>query len=148
MPVGARPEPDLAGYREAQLTLITKLGADVPFFTPVAQAWPPGTPIDPESGQPFDPSVEALSSGFSSASVRVGVAIRPVGVNQDNMLSALGVMEEGKGLLIAPKAAYENNNLAGATECEVHGERWTIEQADLDGIGQEAHRYLLHISQL
>lgn len=143
-----RPEPDLAGFREAQLTLIAKLGADVPFFSPVAPSYPPGTPIDPESGQPFDPSIAALASGFTSAAVRCGVAIRPVGVQKDNMLSALGIMEEGKGLLLVPQLAYENANLDGATQCEVHGERWTIEQRDLDGIGTETHRYVLHISQL
>jgi hypothetical protein len=143
-----RPEPDLAGYREAQLTLIAKLGADVPFFTPLPESWDPDVPLDPETSRPFDPSIEPLASGWASASVRCGVAIRPLGVNEDATMTALGLMEEGKGLLLVPKLAYEENNLAGATECEVHGERWTIEQRDLDGIGSEAHRYLVHISQL
>lgn len=148
-----RPEPDLAGYREAQLTLVAKLGADVPFFTPTATTYPAGTKMDPETGQPFDPTILPTASGFASAAVRCGVAIRPVGlsrrgISDDTRLAALGLITEGEGILIVPTADFEANDLDAATECEVHGDRWEITQRTPDGIANVEHRRLVYIRQL
>lgn len=145
-----RPEPDLTGFREAQLTLIAKLGADVPFFTPVAETYPPGTPLDPESGKPFDPTVQPQASGFASAVVRAGVAIRPIGggLADSSIQNALGLLEEGQGVLLVPSTDYDNADLDHATEVEVHGDRWEITQRTPDGIANVDHRRLVYIKQL
>lgn len=148
-----RPEPDLTGYREAQLTLIAKLGGDVPFFSPTVTTWPPGTVLDPESGVPYDPTILPTASGFASASVRCGVAIRPVGLSRrgiadDAVINALGLIEEGEGILIVPVADYDANNLDAATQVEVHDDRWEITQRTPDGIGNVEHRKLVYIRQL
>lgn len=144
-----RPEPDLAGFREAQLTLIAKVGADVPFFSPTTPTWPAGTKIDPETHEPFDPTIAPLASGFASASVRCGVAIRPVGANllDTTVQTALGLLEEGQGVLIVPTTEYEANDLDGATEVEVHGDRWEVSQRTPDGIANVEHRRLVYIRQ-
>lgn len=146
-------EPDLAGYREAQIRLVSNLGTTVPFFTPTAEVYAPGTPIDPETDRPFDPTVAPLASGFSSAGVKCGVAIRPVGLSRrgiedDVAATALGLIEEGTGILIVPRQDYLDNDLDTATEVEVHGERYEITQSEEDGLADETHRFLVYIKQL
>jgi hypothetical protein len=145
-----RPEPDLAGFREAQLTLVAKTGADVPFFTPVPKTYPPGTLLDPEAGTPYDPTIQPQASGFASASVRCGVAIRPIDRAMDDktVQSALGLLEEGQGVLIVPSTDYDENDLDHATEVEVHGDRWEITQRTPDGIANVDYRRLVYIRQL
>jgi hypothetical protein len=145
-----RPEPDLAGYREAQLTLIAKVGADVPFFTPVAKTYPPGTLLDPQSGTPYDPTIRPQASGFASAAVRCSVALRPIDRAMDDktVQNSLGLLEEGQGVLIVPSIDYDENDLDHATEVEVHGDRWEITQRTPDGIASVDHRRLVYIRQL
>jgi hypothetical protein len=148
-----RPEPDLAGYREAHTTLVAKLGNTVPFFIPVEEQYAPGTVLDPETNRPYDPTIEPMASGFASAAVKCGVAIRSVGLSRrgtddDSKLTALGVVEVGQGILIVPVEDFDGNELDEATECEVHSERYEITQTDRDGIGEEVHRVLVYIQQL
>lgn len=144
------PEPDLAGFREAQLTLIAKVGADVPFFTPIATTWPVGTKMDPESDTPYDPTILPLASGFSSAAVRCGVALRPVPrtLEDQTVQNALGFLEEGHGVLIVPSTDYDTHDLDAALQVEVHGDRWEITQRTPDGIANVDHRRLVYIKQL
>lgn len=146
-----RPSPDLTGYREAQVALIAQLGTDIPFFLPAETVWP-DVPLDPETGQPFDPTTAPLSSGFSSAVVRCGTAIRPIGLSRrgitdDNGYTAVGRFEDGEGVLIVPMADYLDATLDDATECEVYRERYEITQRDEDGIGDVDHRMIVHIRQ-
>lgn len=141
-----RPEPDLNGYREAQIAMIAKLGTNVEFFMPVEEQYPEGTILDPETGQPYDPTVEPTASGFTSATVRCAVALRPVTASKDEVLAAaIGRIEEGEGLLIVPRGDYEDNDLDEATQAAVYGERYEITQKNLDGLGDEPHRVLVWI---
>lgn len=146
-------DPDLAGYREAQVRLIAKLGSDVEFFTPTDVIWPPGTILDPETQQPYDPETEPQSSGFSSASVRCGLAIRPIGLSRrgvadDDLTTAIGRIEEGEGVLIVPIEDYDANRLDEATRATVYGEPYEITQTDGDGLAGQIHRKLVWIRQI
>lgn len=148
-----RPEPDLAGFREASVTLREKFGQDVPFFSPTTTSYPPGTSLDPESGQPFDPTIQPTASGFASAVVRVGVVFRPMGlsrrgVEDDIKETAIGNLEEGTVVLISDPADYEAH-LTDATECIVQDERYTLTQVEHDRMGNGPyHRVLLYAEQM
>lgn len=146
-----RPSPDLTGYREAQVRLVAELGSDVPFFLPTQTTYPEGAILDPESGTPYDPTV-LPSSGFTSATVRCGVAIRPIGLSRrgiadEETLSAFGRFEEGEGVLILPIEDFEDNNIDQATECIVYNERYEISQHDEDGLADFNHRAIVYIRQ-
>lgn len=147
-----RPTPDLTGYREAQVKLIAELGNDVPFFLPTTTTYPAEAVLDPETSLPYDPSVLPTSSGFTSASVKCGIAIRPIGLSRrgiadEETLSAFGKFEEGEGVLLVPIADFEENDLADATECEVYNERYEISQHDEDGLANVNHRAIVYIRQ-
>jgi hypothetical protein len=139
-----RPEPDLVGYREAQVALIAKLGSDVEFFLPAETVWPENAILDPETGTPYDPTVLPLSSGFSSAVVRCGVSRRHPD-KDDALATAIGDAIDTEGLLIVPLADYEEADLDEATEARVNGSLYEITQTESDGLGGEIHRKLLSI---
>ena len=147
-----RPTPDLTGYREAQVALIAQLGSEVEFFSPSQVVWPEGAILDPETQEPYDPTVVPLSSGFSSASVKCGIAIRSVGlsrrgISDDEHLTAIGEFEDGEGVLLVPIEDFEANDLDEATEATIYGERYDITQTEEDGLASDPHRIIVYIRQ-
>ena len=52
------PRPDLDGFAEAQGRLRQMIGVDAVFLVDGEPIWPAGTPIDPETGKPYDPFLE------------------------------------------------------------------------------------------
>lgn len=143
-------DPDLPGFREAQVLLRQKFGEDVPFFTPTETKYPSGTPLDPESGLPYDPTVLPEASGFASASVRASVVFRPIqGLGDSAKTTPIGDIEEGRVVVMVSPEDFEEEDLEDATELEVHGERYRIKQTEYDQLGDgPAHRVIVHGEEL
>jgi hypothetical protein len=141
-------EPDLNGFRDAMVTLTEKLGADVPFFKPTATVWPSGVPLDPETGAPYDPTIEPQASGFASAAVRCSVVSRNAQALKDEALAAaIGEVEESEVVLVCSVADFDAH-VDGATKVLIYGEELEITQSDLDGIGQgPPHRAIVRARQ-
>lgn len=74
------PGPDLTAFREAQAALRSEMGTDVDFLVPVPPDWPAGTRLDPETGQPYDPTIDPLpgTGGTTPVTKRVGLIYRTV----------------------------------------------------------------------
>lgn len=125
--------PDLTGFREAQRRLRDAFGQDVTFHWPPTQTWPEGTRLDPESGQPYDPTVKPVASAPRSAVVKADVASSP-GRKDSTDTTAFGELEVGDVLLIVnPEDALA---VAGATRFELpNGERYAVRATRDDGIG-------------
>lgn len=140
-------DADLAGFRDAQVLLRAKLGRDVPFFTPSATTYPPGTALDPESGQPYDPTILPTASGFASAAVRATVVMPgATPIRDDVVMNALGEIEVGEAALVVGAEEYDTNNLEAATKVELYGEEYEITQQNLDSIGDgPPHRAILRV---
>lgn len=143
-------EPDLEGFRDAQVLLREKFGEDVPFFTPTPTTYPPGTPVDPETGLPYDPTILPEASGFASAVVRASVVFRPIrGLSDDTRTTPIGNIEEGEVVVMVGPEDFEEEELDEATEMEVHGERYRIKQTETDQLGDgKPHRVVVHGEQL
>ena len=145
--------PDLEGFREAQATLRSQFGEDVPFFTPTETTYDPSVPLDPETGTPYDPTIAPTASGFASAVVRASVVYRPMGLSRrgiedDVQTTAVGNLEEGQIVLIVDPDDYEAE-LTEATECEVHEERYLLGQVDFDRLGEGPyHRVIMYAEQM
>jgi hypothetical protein len=63
------PQADLAGFADAQSRLRNQFAEEVTFMYPEQFAWPAGTPIDPETDEPYDPTVEPITASAASAVV-------------------------------------------------------------------------------
>jgi hypothetical protein len=123
-------EPDLAGFAEAQQRHRTKFGEDVVFLGEVTAVFPGGTPLDPETGDPYDPALQPTSSGQASAVVRCTVAWRSA--SEEGGGSAGGWFEAMHITLSADIA--ERAKIDGKMYARVRGIRYLITQAEPDGI--------------
>jgi hypothetical protein len=134
--------PDYAGYKEAQERLRNQLGEAVVLLAPLVATYPPGTVIDPESGEPLDPLVKPTASGEASALVKGRVAYTPVrrgGVPQAGA-TPIGWMSEANIVVILSSGAA--SAAKGAAAMVVREERYAIRDAQVDGIAG-IDRYLL-----
>jgi len=69
--------PNIAGFMEAQSRLRNLLGSSATFRVPVGATYPPGTPVDPQSGRPYDPTIQPTTPASTIDKVhKVGVVLR------------------------------------------------------------------------
>lgn len=135
-------QPDIEGLKSAQVRLRSAFGKDVTFYTPMETEWPPGTVLDPESGRPYDPLIEPVASGFSSAVVKCNVAHRPVqGLGENVDETAIGDIPVGECVLIMGNDDYAS--IADAVAFDVLERNWKLKDARPDGIGPDEHRVLI-----
>ncbi len=127
--------PNLAGFREAQERKRALLGEDITFFGEPAYTWPPGIPMDTETGRPYDPVIEPLSSAAASAVVRCGVFFRAVnraGIGGEVEAAAPGVVDKTKIMLITNVAA--SGIVEPMRRFQARGEPFLIDAVKFDGV--------------
>lgn len=123
--------PDRAGYVEAQERLRRVLGESVILLQPASRTYPMGTPLDPETGEPYDPLVKPTASAQASAVVQARVAFR--GGKVDSVeASPAGYFEDADAVVICSSAAA--SAASGATGMVIRDERYEIRTSRLDGI--------------
>lgn len=132
------PQADLAGFADAQSRLRNEFAEEVTFLYREEFAYPPGTPLDPETGEPYDPTVEPISASAASAVVGCNVAFSARG--DEAQEGAGGLFEQTHVMLIADIAAA--SAIAPAIEFDVRDARYKIEAQKPDGIGA-LQRYLV-----
>lgn len=128
--------PDLAGFVDAQNRKRELIGEDITLLFPPSLDWPPGTPLDPQTGRPYDPMVEPVASAQASAVVRAGVAFRAVnraGIGGETDVAALGYLDNSHIMLNLPLACAAV--ASGAQDFIAREERYKITATKEDGIG-------------
>lgn len=135
--------PDIAGFRDAQNRLREVLGQDVTFHVPEAVTWDPAVALDPETGQPYDPTtVPTSGGGHADVVIRVSVVFRTIrrGAVEDQVIDQpVGVMNDGTVALLIAQADYAA--IQDATEFVLNGKDYRITDILPDGIG-EIDRYV------
>lgn len=137
------PVPDLAGYTEAQQRLRENFGEEVILLFPEEVTWPPGTPIDEETGRPFDPVVAASATVSPEATINANVVFKAVnraGISGEAQATAMGWMETGDVMLIADIS--DKDTIDGAVRFRVRDMTWDVHATLEDGIGG-VQRYLV-----
>lgn len=134
--------PDLEGFRAAQAQLREQFGEDITFSAPASPTWPAGTPIDPETNRPYDPTIEPEEGGEMTevGTIKCGIVYRPMGlsrrgIDNDIQTTAVGNFEEGAIVLIADPDDYAANSIEMATQFDSHGETYLIGQTEEDQLG-------------
>jgi hypothetical protein len=142
------PEPDIAGYAEAQALLRAKFGRPVPFFTPTPTTWPEGHPTDSQ-GRPLDPTVLPLASGFASGVVNCNVAAKTATGDLSAPIEdgPLGAIDHRSLILIMDEPDFAA--IAAATECEVFGSRYKVADDQPDQVGgADPQRHLIFVEKM
>jgi hypothetical protein len=128
--------PNVAGYKDAMDRLRSALGQDVTFKVPEAVTWPAGVELDPETGQPYDHTVEPESGGgFTEVVVHVGV------VNQtfrtanpkDEVPDAAGGIER-TGLVVLNCSLADYPTVEPATEFTLNGIDYRVTDREATGL--------------
>lgn len=123
--------PDIAGFADAQERLRSHFGELVVFLRPPELTFPDGTALDPETGQPYDPMIEATEVAQSSGGVKCTIAFK--GRDEDIEWSALGFTEAEDALLICDIAAA--SAASGARSAVFRGEEYLVTAQRPDGVG-------------
>lgn len=137
------PSPNFDGFKDAQRRLRQEFGQDLTWITPIDPVWPEGTQINPETGEPYDPTVEPTSSGETRTIVRTSVVTRPIhgrgAIKDEVSKKAIGWMKDEGIVLIVDTEDY--HLVRDATEVEYAGDTYTIREDHHDYLGP-ADRWL------
>jgi hypothetical protein len=140
-------EPDLDGFRDASVRLRASMGRPLWYLTPMATTWPEGTALDPESGEPYDPTIVPLASGFSSASAQTLVVLPGAADRVSKEVeAAIGQIEEGAAALVIGEFDWQNLSLEDATGVLIYDETWELADARSDSVGgdRDPDRVIVH----
>lgn len=133
-------EPDLAGFRDAQDRLRDHFGSIVTMLGDVQVSFPPGTRLDPQTGRPYDPTVEPSSSAQATSVVKANVAYRPM-AGDPSEPAAIGWVDTAEVMLNLASAAA--SAASGANAFLIRDERYQVVANHFDGIGDAPDRYLI-----
>lgn len=143
-------EPDLDGFRDASVRLRAAMGRPLWYLTPTPTTWPEGTALDPESGQPYDPTIVPLASGFSSASAQTLVVL-PGATDRvaKEVEAAIGRIEVGDAALVLAAKDWDALDLEDATGVVIYDDTWELADARFDSVGGagDADRVIVHARQ-
>lgn len=143
-PARPRVGPNLEGFADAQAALREALGVDAVFLIASEPEWPPGTPLDPETGKPYDPFLEPIDPEVDTeVTVRCSFVHRPLqGI--DPAQSPIGAGDLGDAALIIPIDRYDD--VRTATRVRVGVELWDVQQFRYDvALGTE--RWLAYLER-
>lgn len=128
-----RPAPDLAGFAEAQDALRARMGVDAVFLIRGEKTWPAGTPLDPETGRPFDPFLEPeVDAGDAEIVVRCSYVSRPM-QTQDPAGSPIGAIDRGNAALVVDPD--DHAMVADAYRVRVGAEVYDLQEWRWDNVG-------------
>jgi hypothetical protein len=134
--------PDAAAFADAQLRLRAALGVDAVFVIPGSVTWPPGTPIDPESGVPYDPFLTPDSTtADTEVTVRCSFVHRPLDT-ADPAATPVGTFDRGSAALIIPDAAIDS--VRDATRVTIGEEVWDIQLVRFD-VALQVPRWIAYL---
>lgn len=131
LPSTPRPggiRPDFDGFVAAQERLRDYAGQDIRFLVPTDPVWPAGTPLDPETLRPYDPTVIPESGGgFVEVVKRVGLVYRPIHTNVEDPLGddIRGGFRHGESIALSISET-DVTDLVGAIYAVVGGRTFKI----------------------
>lgn len=119
--------PNIAGFKEAQSRLRNLLGTTAIFHVPGPVVYPPGTPVDPQTGRPYDPTIKPTSEPITDKPHKVAVVVaRPSGRGGEVEVSWAGLRYGDSALLEMDDAVAAD--VQAATTVTIKGMNYKISQ--------------------
>lgn len=137
--------PDTPSFIEAQAALRAEMGAPVTFKVPVKPVWPEATKINPNTGEPYDATINPTSAPFTEVVktcliiLKQGSPLRP---QSDTQAAASGEMS---GMdIILDLAASDYVEVENASEMTVNGLPYRIREFKPFSLGGVLYRWLVY----
>lgn len=135
---------DITGFGDAQRRLRARFGEPCVFLQPPVMTYPGGTPIDPDTGAPYDPVIMPTASAQASAMVNCNVSFVAMGRTSEDAdrEGAAGFADRTRVMLIAN---LEDRELCEGAVTVVLRDDWRMQITSMkaDGIG-ELQRWLIY----
>lgn len=139
-------EPNLAGFVSAQDALREKFGEAVVLTVPLPETWPAGARLDPETGRPYDPTIQPVSSGVAQAAFTAIVMDQTdLAAEQQERATAVGDMGEWDLVLDVHPDDYPD--ASAATRAVVRGDTFAVTRWHPDGV-RGIDRYLAFLEEM
>lgn len=134
--------PNLAAFAEAIAGFREEVGTPLVFLIPLDREYPEGTILDPETGRPFDPTIEPTNEGADLQVETTGIVVRPAAsgthARDDETNEAFGAIVSGEVVVIVSFAFFAAQELEAATRVTTYAEEFDINQATFDSVGGTA----------
>lgn len=141
------PTPgDIAAFVAAQDELRQSAGTLVSFGVPQDPTWPAGTPINPDTGLPFDATVTQANAEFQWVDVPVLVIEKeasPMRPQADAYFNESG-FREGMDLILDVGAADYDATVSQATTFKYAGRDFQIAESKPFTLGGTTYRWLTY----
>lgn len=106
------------------------------FLRPPELTWPPGTPIDPDTGRPYDPTIGPATDEADAHEVMCDILTQPL-ARDDVTWTALGATEVDHAIFIASSGAAPQ--ASGATVVVARDEDYLVTTQKFDGVAGVQH---------
>lgn len=139
------PTADVAGFVAAQANLRATLGAPITFKVPIAEVWPEGTKINPDTGEPYDSTIKPTSDPYTDVVktcliiLKQGSPLRP---QPDTVSSPLGEVSGMDIIIDISTGDYED--VEDASEMLAQGKLYRIREAKPFSLAGQGYRYLIY----
>lgn len=137
--------PDIFGFANAQDALRAQMGSPVTFLVPVDPVWPEGTKINPDTGDPYDPTIKPTSAAFTEVE-KVGLIIlkhasplRPQADSESEPTGEMSTMD-----IIIDLATDDYTEIENASEMTVNGRTYRVREIKPFSLGSTIYRYLVY----
>ncbi len=138
-------EPNATAFVEADKNLREKLGTNITFKVPVAPVWPEHIKINPDTGEPYDPTIERTNDPFTEVVKKCLVILKqgsPLRPQADTMQAASGEMS---GMdIILDLGSYDYADVVDASEMTVNGFAYRMREFKAFSLGETIYRYLVY----
>lgn len=128
-----RSGPDIDGWRDAHERLIDALGVSIEFRVPTPRVWASNVPVDPETGEPYDPTAVPVSGGEMTpvliTSGPVFRAIKP----EDPIFQTVAGVRRGEDVAVIVKEVDEPR-IRDATEFTLFNIDYRVTEIIEDGL--------------
>jgi hypothetical protein len=137
--------PDIPGFIAAADNLRSLFGTATQFLIPVAATWPLGTKINPDTGMPYDATIKATSEPFTTITKTVLIILKqgsPLRPQSDTFWEQVG---DVSGMdIIVDISGGDYGEVETASDMEINGLTYKIEEAKPFSVGGSIYRYLVY----
>lgn len=139
------PEPNVAGFVAAQDNLRARLGRSVVFKVPTAAEWPEGTKINPDTGEPYDATIQRVGDRFTEVTkvclviLKQASPLRPQADTESEPSGEMSGMD-----IILDVAAEDYPDIEDASEMTVNGLNYRIREAKPFSLSESKYRWIIY----
>lgn len=129
------PSADIAGFADAQQRLRQQFGESCVFLQAPVFTYAGATPIDPDTGAPYDPVIQPTSSAQASAAVNCNVAFVAMGRTSEDAdrEGAAGFADRTRVMLISDIS--DRALCEGAVTVLLRQHAYQVTSQKADGVG-------------